>query len=395
MLKAKSVKKNSDSKVTAVFQGKGISQNYSSNDLKGRNSIVLISVIGNKYYKGNFFNCIVKDSLKQFSRVLFLLVDEPNKYNISNTPDQAETEAAAHSAIKLGDAWFTENENSFRELFVGIPDIHNHLPQSTSTVDEKIKRFNELSQQYDKHFEIQRWQNWVSGKELEIQRLKASLSKVPSIASAINEEAAVYVKRRRNHESDRLDLSKRYLTEETVGVTYVGMLKGYDFVAYPGKLISPFEKVFEYFYQNVYLLENSDKSNFSCLHWLYINFKQFKLQKEIDEPVKSDLEVSAIMSEGCVSSSQDFYFALVLGSVELARDDLIEQGFPPEEVKALSAAFLEKVLGSLCVSDQSSSQVLREHSQPFNALSSSSFFNHNLTQKKLSRCIERSPQLCS
>ncbi len=267
-------KGGADGAVVAMFQGKAMSKKASRDSLESKQCIVLVSVSGNKYCQGEFFESIVVSALKEFSKVIFLIVDKPNRYNLTDQLSQTENRQVINDAITLGSKWFNNNKEAFKKAFDNS-DLDETFLNSDSSVSEKINYLNHTSKKHGKNFIIQQWEDWVLGKEIAINDFRNKLLSIATVRKKIEEAALSYASRHGSSSEipNKMKLSQGYLMEETFGVIYTAIQDGWDFIAYPGKIIPPFEATINYLYQDKSLLSHL-KTDFKDLNWLYISFKK-------------------------------------------------------------------------------------------------------------------------
>jgi hypothetical protein len=155
---------------------------------------------------------------------------------------------------------FYDATNNDREVFDLSPEPNE------STVDERIRVFNDLLQDSDIPLKFLRWDTWAEEN--------LAISNAPMIANSfenqleesIRHDAIDYARRHgsSNEEHEKLTLSSmNFLRTEISGIIEAAFNRRIKFIAYPGSQLNCMAKAIE-------LLAPKFNSN---IHWLHGNFR--------------------------------------------------------------------------------------------------------------------------
>ena len=166
---------------------------------------------------------------------------------------------------------------------------------SALSMDDKIQYLNSLASNREIpslnkneselacNFSIVRWEQWQSQSSFIENKLAIEniMQTTPSIKQSIQVAAAKFAERHSNKDKLPKNIwqmrSQFYLRDEAPVIMWLTALNGYDFIAYPGEILTPFEKVQEVFIgsQNIYGIPESlfIKRDDAAPYWLDIFFK--------------------------------------------------------------------------------------------------------------------------
>ncbi|CDZ78198.1 hypothetical protein BN59_02506 [Legionella massiliensis] len=230
-------------------------------DLATSKSLVLLSIANSEYCATEFLEATAKQSVQEFGSTTFLIADEVYWHNLQPKDTEHlttdELVALKNHACSLGDTYFNDNIKAFINLFDLETQEKLSALMQNSSVDEKINIINKEAINQQKHFEIVRWKTWtqqqVQDKNFDYQKEKGKLaelySSVDSLSTSIDNAAKVFADRHKKEGGEALWLmrSKGYLTEESPAVVYLGALREYNFIIYPGDKLLPFQKTQDHF----------------------------------------------------------------------------------------------------------------------------------------------------
>ncbi|WP_298622868.1 hypothetical protein [uncultured Legionella sp.] len=280
--------------VTAVFSGKlngkGKSRFPSLVDTK---DLVLLSIKGNEYCTGDYLAALVQHAVNTHSRksdntlskgtTTFLIADAIYWHNLKELPPETNDEATLKAqALNMGNQFFQDNLASFLQplsirtkklstltstetLLIKSPEESRteliEEPLSTEqflefygdkTIDQQIAIINELALSQGKNFEIMRWNTWINQANAaeKINAMMPLYESEPGLKVSIDEDIAGFVSRH-GTEPESAALwryrSKDYLTEENPSIMWLAAYLEYNFIIYPGKILSSFNATRDFF----------------------------------------------------------------------------------------------------------------------------------------------------
>lgn len=258
----------------AIHAKFGVKEEKAS-ELQDCTCLILVSIKSNKFCSGKWFRAIAQDSVRQFKKVTFLIVDELQRFNCElEMKDQLNfnEEVINEMLLNLKNEWWQENESAFIALFIEKPSAYHYLQNTLATrsVAEKIIELNQLASELDLNFNIIDWSNWLASCPsylAEKNVIKSKYESENSLANSIKESAEEFALRKskdnENLYSRAFKIAKEFLLEESPGFMIVGARLGYDYVAYTGEMIKAFELTQQYFI----------KKDFpNKMQWININF---------------------------------------------------------------------------------------------------------------------------
>lgn len=264
--------------VKAKFVGSALKDRK---DLNTASVILLISIKGNKYCTGDSFAASLQHAVKQYGNVTCLIVDTPHWHNLRAENTTSSDKELQESALKLGDEWWSNNENAFVDLL-------NHgnnnkadllVKLSVKDISEKINTFNFLAKEKGINCNVLRWDDWLNlgNCHKKIQEAEEEYTTVAALVNGIEKTADEFAHR---HDETKKEMSKNYLIKECPGIMIIGAERGYDFVAYPGDISSALMATHDRFVK-------PQKAN--KMQWLRINYKRFN-DKPRNEDSKKEIE---------------------------------------------------------------------------------------------------------
>ncbi|KTD54714.1 hypothetical protein [Legionella quateirensis] len=249
---------------SAIFEGKAngtVKSRFPS--LTDTKDLVLLSIKGNEQCEGKYLGALVQyavdthqnkpDGVTSKGKTTFLIADEIYWHNLRSLPPEAESEEELkRQALAMGEAYFKANLDQFLAP-LGLNSIEFSSSNADKSVDEQIAFINKLALDMGKNFEIMRWHTWISqdNAEEKIQEMIPLYKTTDGLRAAIDTDVDSFVMRHRDDTAASQELwrhrSVNYLTEENPSIMWLGGSLGYNFIIYPGKILSSFEETKKYF----------------------------------------------------------------------------------------------------------------------------------------------------
>lgn len=278
-------------RVRGVQSGEVLSASFDSRikrefkDLKKTKVLLLVSMIGNEYCSGDYLEASIANSINLHGDTTILLADRVYWNNLkSHDPiDDATQQQLANQAIQLGNDFIRKNlSRILRPL--GINEVEFQHQYGTLDVNRQVEAINDLAKAKGIGLNLVRWADWVQGAEEQLTQATQRMDANPKMQKSIEDTANEFASRHKGEENSEIWLSrsKSYLREETPAVIYLSAARGYQFIAYPGNMISPFETAKEMFINPKDDTPESKlaiHTNQSLANWLDIHFKR-SLSKE-------------------------------------------------------------------------------------------------------------------
>lgn len=240
-------------------------------------------------------------------------------------------------ARSMGDRFFEENLP--RILSALKLDEKKLSPDfSTLSVDDKIFYINHLVEHGTLsnfamrgegkpcNFSIVRWEQWHSQTSFIQNKSKIEhiMQTVPPIKESIQQAALEFAERHSKKDQISKNIwqlrSQYYFRDEAPAIMWLAAHNGYDFIAYPGQILKPFENVQEVFIGSKNKYEIPEALFINCEgrapYWLDIYFYWKKRPAEvstqvaspdfINSPPKSPLNIHGIFSQAMENNQEIF-----------------------------------------------------------------------------------------
>lgn len=264
----------------------------------GTRNLVLLSIVGNDYCRGDYLGAIVTHSVEKHEFTTFLIADEIYWHNlkISATPTPDELRILKNSALELGEQYFEEQCSQFLKP-LGIDSVQFQKANLGKTVKERIAIINERAREYG--FEILFWTDWVARTPGHIQQKTDDIFNLYSsehkLKRSLHEQADNFARRHsKQTEGPDYDLcymrSQGYLREESFYIIWLSAGLNYNFIVYPGDMPKPFAATREYFVKStdITLTPNeiyvqSDKPE-RLANWLEVNYTRKPGLQDLAKP---------------------------------------------------------------------------------------------------------------
>ena len=294
--------KGQGSILIATFDGKSKSLYPSlkaSKFFAGTKNLVLLSIKGNDYCRGDYLTAIVTQSLEKHEFTTFLIADEIYWHNLktSEAPAPDEVRGLKNAALELGDQYFEDQYNQFLKP-VGIDPAQFQIAHSGKTVKERIAIINELAREHG--FEILCWTDWVARMPGFIQQKTPEIVELythdQKLKRSLHEQAENFARRHSKGSEvpgfyDLLYMrSYGYLREESFYIIWLSAWLNYNFIVYPGDMPKPFAATREYFVKSTditlpanEMFIQSDKPE-RLANWLEVNFTRKPKLQDLVKP---------------------------------------------------------------------------------------------------------------
>ncbi|MBL7525070.1 hypothetical protein [Legionella bononiensis] len=225
--------------------------------------LVLLSIKGNEQCEGKYLGALVQYAVDTHQnkpsgspskgKTTFLIADEIYWHNLrSLPPETVSEEELKKQALAMGEAYFKANLDQFLAP-LGLNSIEFSSSTADKTVDEQIASINKLALDMGKNFEIMRWHTWISENQAEetIKQMIPLYKTTDGLRAAIDTDVDSFVQRHKDDTEASQALwkhrSENYLTEENPSVMWLAGRLGYNFIIYPGKILSSFEETKKFF----------------------------------------------------------------------------------------------------------------------------------------------------
>lgn len=254
-------------------------------DLNQTNVLLLLSIQGNSFCCKEFLQATVQNAVKVHKKSTLLVADEVYWHNLKlqEKPTELEIIALKSEALSLGNKYLDENiPFIFKGLGLSYSEFKAMYPalEGDCLVDSCNKWFNKKNLSV----EIVRWNQWVTNQWPEYLSVKDSLYELydenPLLKASIIKTAEDFSRRHGGISELWKMRSHDYLLEESPAVIWLAAKLGYQFIAYPGKKIAPFQAT-----QTLLINPSPDndetvpdhlrisvKSATDLVNWLEINF---------------------------------------------------------------------------------------------------------------------------
>ncbi|RUR19026.1 hypothetical protein ELY21_05740 [Legionella sp. km535] len=225
--------------------------------------LVLLSIRGNELCEGKYLGAMVQYAVDMHQnkpngtlskgKATFLIADEIYWHNLrSLPPETASEEELKNQALIMGEEYIKANLDQFLTP-LEINSTEFNATHGNKTVDEQISVINQLALDMGKNIEIVRWHTWISrdNAEDQIKQMVPLYKTTDGLKAAIDTDADGFVMRHRDDTAVSQDVwrhrSENYLTEENPAVMWLAGKLGYNFIIYPGKILSSFEETKKFF----------------------------------------------------------------------------------------------------------------------------------------------------
>ncbi|MFT4059252.1 MAG: hypothetical protein QM652_06870 [Legionella sp.] len=222
-------------------------------NLNKTKSLVLLSIRGNKYCTGEYLKAIVEKAASEFEFTTFLIADEVYWHNLCQDFDDVahRKETLQDEAVLLGKTYFEEHLDCFlKPLGLSSGEFDAHLVE-IFPLDKKAA-LNKTA----KNYEVLFWRDWLK-KSTPFCKFQSQISALyqsePTLSKSVHQVAADFVRRHSNNsvtEELLMQSSSNYLIEESPAVMWIAASLGYNFIIYPGEIISSFSASRDYFIRN-------------------------------------------------------------------------------------------------------------------------------------------------
>mmetsp|Transcript_1667 Transcript_1667/g.2731 ORF Transcript_1667/g.2731 Transcript_1667/m.2731 type:complete len:305 (-) Transcript_1667:88-1002(-) len=260
--------------LAAVFKGK--SQSNFANGLKSTKVILFVSIVGNKYCSGAYLEASIANAIEKHGHTTMLLADQVYWNNLVSCEamDIAIQQQLITSAIEIADE-FIANNLPYVLRPLGIDEVEFRNQNGSRNIAEQIAKVNSLAKERGVNFEFVRWAEWVNGTEMKLAEVAKILDNNPEMQSSYEETAKEFALRHSAEAYPSLWLlrSNLYLREEVPAVVWLSVTRGYDFIVYPGDVVSPFEIATKLLMQHAKDLPG-EAILLGQSNWLNIQFKR-------------------------------------------------------------------------------------------------------------------------
>ena len=236
--------------------------------------IIFLSILGNPYCTEAYLHEILRQAMdkKNNLKVTCLITDEIYWHNLKgmNTLEE-DISTLKHRAIELGSEFLERNLNGFLDIlhrydttFSSETFIAEHGDKSISN---KIETLNQITKERNIPFEIMRWQAWENDLEYKEkkERFATLVQTNEAFQGAIEETSNSFVRRQLKEAPDARDtmllactessekatlLKKRawdYVSEECFALFYLAAKRGFNLIAYPGRMTKAFRTSQQFF----------------------------------------------------------------------------------------------------------------------------------------------------
>jgi hypothetical protein len=256
-------------------------------DLKKTKVLLLVSMLGNEYCRGDYLEASIVNAINQHGDTTILLADQVywNNLKSSDPIDDATQQQLTLQAIQLDDVFITENlSRLLRPL--GINDAEFREQYGSLDINQQITKINDLARAKGVSLNLVRWADWVQGAGMQLTQVVELMDANPKMQKSIEKTAKEFTSRHRNEENPDIWLSRSlsYLREETPAVIWLSASRGYEFIAYPGDMIAPFETA-----KDIFINPKDDtldsslavRTNQPLANWLDIHFRRTYSQGQL------------------------------------------------------------------------------------------------------------------
>lgn len=260
--------------LAAVFKGESL-RNF-VNGLKRTRVILFVSIVGNKYCSGAYLEASIANAIDQHGHTTILLADQVYWNNLVSCEamDIAIQQQLITSAIEIADE-FIANNLPYVLRPLGIDEVEFRNQNGSRNIAEQIAKVNSLAKEKGVNFEFVRWAEWVNGTETKLAEVAKILDDNPEMQSSYEETAKEFASRHSAEANPSLWMlrSNLYLREEVPAVVWLSVTRGYDFIVYPGDVVSPFEIATKLLIQHAKDLPG-EAILLGQSNWLNIQFKR-------------------------------------------------------------------------------------------------------------------------
>lgn len=250
-------------KLSAVFNGKENGKKKCQfSSLSNTKDLVLLSIQGNEYCTGSYLGALLDytttthqkkpDKAGSEGKSTFLVADEIYWHNLKELPPQINVEEELKAqALEIGNQYIQDNLEHFLKPFdmskTEFKAIHGDI-----SVDNQIDIINKMAIAQNKNFEIMRWHTWVNqeGANEQIKSMIPYYESEPGLRISLDEDIDNFALRHK-HDPEGPELwryrSHGYLTEESPSIMWLAALLDYNFIIYPGKMLSTFSATKDFF----------------------------------------------------------------------------------------------------------------------------------------------------
>lgn len=291
----------------ATFSGKSKSA-LTKSAIKETSVLVLLSIIGNikcTSKNGNLQH-IIENSIKEHKRATFLIGDEVYWHNLKgNYVTASEESTLKKQAIALGDDYLNNNLPAFLAAIQSTnPEFNSHkFLAENIPIAERVSAFNDEMQLLNINIKIIRWREWITNSESNFVENQSQIQSLYESEALLKEgiEASTedFVRRHdktmnMHHPAAAALLRKRshdYLLEESPAIFLIAAKLGFEFVAYPGRILDIHKATKEFFITNnptgstPFHIYSEDPGK--LVNWLEIKFKR-KTKSLPDEKLMLD-----------------------------------------------------------------------------------------------------------
>jgi len=275
-------------------------------DLKQTNVLILISINGNEYCSDEYLNAIIEEACSSHQKVTLLIADEVYWNNLKDMDliSHQDVGLLKARAIELGDEFITRNIGCFlAPLQINPSSFQSQY--SELSINEQISVINTISTEKGLNCNVIRWNDWINDPQHGFLNVKEDIQRYyesdPQLISSIEETATDFADRHKHEGSRELWLmrSKSYLKDESPAVIWIAAKLNYQFIAYPGEMISAFKATKNFFIHEKPsgILPNTVEiiSSNSHVNWLDIYFKRSSFINQLSHvATMQDLAISRL-----------------------------------------------------------------------------------------------------
>lgn len=286
-------------------------------------TLVLLSIEGNVYCRGDFLREIIKHSLTTNEFSTFLIADEIYWHNLKlcKNPSPEEQQALKCQAMDLGDKYIEEQLAGFL-MPLGVDPANFEAANFEKSITEKLAIINQLAKKHN--FEILRWPDWAANlpdkSAVCLDKMLGVYSSDEVLENSVNSQAQNFARRHvaMTSSNELFDLfysrSQGYLREESFYIMWLGAYLNYNFIVYPGDMPKPFIATKDYFVKNmsynqadVDIMIKTEKPEL-LVNWLHVNFVRKHAPKAIQEIFAAPKDADAGKAGLITSNTGNLFF---------------------------------------------------------------------------------------
>lgn len=284
----------------AKFSGKGKSvlSKLPASEVENTSLLVLLSIKGNRRCTGIELQLMLEKAIQDHKKQIICLIgDEVYWHNLAEPGDSDNPEVTLlrkQEAITLGDQYLQDNLpfflnalNYHTETFE-FDNLHvDTFDNISGSITEQLDYFHQEARRNNIPIQIMRWNEWINDRRHDFHLYQSEIMQlyetVPTLKAGIVVSTTDFVNRHKkscdNPERIRLlkQQSEAYLLEESPAIIWIAGKLGFNFLAYPGKMLKSVEASKDFFMKDFVIPQfttaKGELANMPICEWLEVDFK--------------------------------------------------------------------------------------------------------------------------